>query len=105
MKNIDRRNFLKKTSLTAAAIATATAFDSCAEAEPERAANAQYMGGFGAPKLETVRIALIGVGARGSGHARNLAMLEGTEIVAISDLYQDWAERSKTTCDQFTRSL
>lgn len=100
MKNLDRRNFLKKTSLTAAAIATATAFDSCAESEPQREANAQYMGGFGAPKLDTVRIALIGVGARGSGHARNLAMLEGTEIVAISDLYPDWAERSKTTCEE-----
>jgi hypothetical protein len=89
MSKLDRRNFLKKTSLTAAALATATAFDSCAEQEQERPTGSQYMGDFAAPKLETVKIALIGVGARGSGHARDFASLEGTEIVAISDLYED----------------
>ena len=35
---------------------------------------------------------MIGVGARGSGHASQLASIEGTEIVAISDLYEDLAE-------------
>ena len=100
MSKLDRRNFLKKTSLTAAALATATAFDSCAEAEQERPSGAKYMGDFAAPKLETVRIALIGVGARGSGHARDFASLEGTEIVAISDLYEDWAQRSADRCKE-----
>lgn len=98
MSKLDRRNFLKKTSLTAAALATATAFDSCAEQEQERPTGSQYMGDFAAPKLETVKIALIGVGARGSGHARDFASLEGTEIVAISDLYEDWAQRSADRC-------
>ncbi len=98
MSRLDRRNFLKKSSLTAAAIATATAFDSCAPQDAERASNAQYMGDFAAPKLDKVRIALIGVGARGSGHARDFASLEGTEIVAISDLYEDWAQRSADRC-------
>ncbi len=98
MSKIQRRDFLKKTSLTAAAIATATAFDSCAEKEQERPTGAQYMGDFAAPKLETVRIALIGVGARGSGHSTDFASLEGTEIVAISDLYEDWAQRSADRC-------
>lgn len=100
MSRIDRRNFLKKTSLTAAALATATAFDSCAAEEQERPTGAQYMGDFAAPKLDTVRIALIGVGARGSGHASDFASLEGTEIVAISDLYEDWAQRSADRCKE-----
>ncbi|MBO6662769.1 MAG: Gfo/Idh/MocA family oxidoreductase [Roseivirga sp.] len=100
MSKLDRRNFLKKTSLTAAALATATAFDSCAEQEQERPTGSQYMGDFAAPKLETVKIALIGVGARGSGHSRDFASLEGTEIVAISDLYEDWAQRSADRCKE-----
>jgi predicted dehydrogenase len=52
------------------------------------------MGGFAAPKLETVRWGAIGVGARGSGHVQQLAQIEGSQIVAISDLYEDWAKRS-----------
>ena len=54
----------------------------------------KYMGDFAAPKLETVRWGAIGVGARGSGAVEQLAQIEGSEIIAISDLYQDWAERS-----------
>ncbi len=101
MKSLDRRNFLKKTSYSAAAVATASAFVACAEPqETERPSSARYMGDFAAPKLDTVRIALIGVGARGSGHARDFASLEGTEIVAISDLYEDWAKRSADRCKE-----
>jgi len=59
-----------------------------------RAFNAHYMGDFQASKLETVRCAFIGVGARGSGHLLQIAEIEGTEVVAISDLYQDLAEKS-----------
>ena len=52
------------------------------------------MGDFAAPKLETVRWGMIGVGARGSGHAQELAQIEGSQVVAISDLYEDWAKNS-----------
>ncbi len=61
---------------------------------PARAAGARYQGDFAAPALDVVRIALIGVGDRGSGHARQLAAIEGTEIVAIADLYEDYARRA-----------
>lgn len=100
MSKLDRRKFLRTTSLSAAAVATATMFDSCAPQEKQRATGSQYMGGFTAPKLETVKIAFIGVGARGSGHARDFASLEGTEIVAICDLYEDWAQRSADQCKE-----
>ncbi len=93
MKNIDRRNFIRKTSLAGAAIAMAPTIANAAIAQPERAFNAKYMGDFAAPKLETVRAAFIGVGARGPGHLRFIAQLPGTEVVAISDLYQDHVER------------
>lgn len=99
MSKLDRRKFLRTTSLSAAAVATVTMFDSCAPQAQERPTGSQYMGDFSAPKLDTVKIALIGVGARGSGHARDFASLEGTEIVAICDLYEDWAIRSKERCE------
>ncbi len=47
------------------------------------------MGDFAAPKLDTIRAAFIGVGARGGYHLKFLAALPGTEVVAISDLYED----------------
>ena len=62
--------------------------------------NSQYMGDYSAPKLETVRVAFIGVGARGTGHARQIATIEGTEVVAISDLYQDLTQRSIDICKE-----
>jgi predicted dehydrogenase len=65
-----------------------------------RPALAQYMGDYRAPKLETVRCAFIGVGSRGSGHARQFSEIEGTEIVAISDLYEDLAEKSADRCKE-----
>lgn len=65
---------------------------------PPRPSGAVYMGGFEAPRLPVVRCALIGVGARGSQHAEQLAAIPGTEIVAISDLYQDWATESAVKC-------
>ena len=62
--------------------------------------NSQYMGDYSAPKLKTVRVAFIGVGARGTGHARQVATIEGTEVVAISDLYQDLVQRSIDNCKE-----
>lgn len=99
MKNLDRRNFIKKTSLSAAAFATAPLLSQAADMNPERPMRGQYMGDFAAPKLETVRAAFIGVGARGPGHLKFFAGLPGTEVVAISDLYEDlavkWGEEAK----------
>lgn len=94
--DISRRKFLSQTTGLAAGLMAASS--SLAAAIPSRAQKAQYRGDFAAPKLDTVRVAFIGVGARGSGHARQLAAIEGTEIVAISDLYEDYAQRAKGYC-------
>lgn len=98
MKNINRRNFIKKTSLSTASLYMATAMAGCEDPQGARPEANMYMGGFQAPKLDTVRIAVIGVGARGSGHVYQLASIEGTEIVAISDLYEDLVQRSVARC-------
>ncbi len=97
MKPIGRRNFLKKTTLSAASLYMASAV-ACSEEKEKTPSGGTYMGDFAAPKLETIRIAIIGVGARGTGHAKQLAAIEGTEIVGISDLYEDWVDRSVANC-------
>ena len=98
MNKINRRNFIKKTSLSGAAIATASALSG--SSLKERDSKSQYMGDFAAPKLENVKVAFIGVGARGSGHAKQIAAIEGTEVVGISDLYKDLAEKSSYICQE-----
>src|SRR6056300_430415 len=97
MGSINRRNFLKKTSLSTASLYLASTM-ACSQEKESTPSEGTYMGDFAAPKLDTVRIALIGVGARGSGHAKQLAAIEGTEIVAISDLYEDLVDRSVEAC-------
>jgi hypothetical protein len=97
MTKIGRRNFLKKTSLSAASLYMASNV-ACATEKENQASGGSYMGDFAAPKLDIIRIALIGVGARGSGHAKQLASIEGTEIVAIADVYEDLVDRSVNNC-------
>ncbi|WOD43402.1 Gfo/Idh/MocA family oxidoreductase [Hwangdonia lutea] len=98
MKNLDRRSFIKKTSLTGVALGLGSMLPAYPSNHPFFNHEGKYMGGFAAPKLNKVRVALIGVGARGSSHAAQLATIEGTEIVAISDLYEDYANRSAKRC-------
>lgn len=44
------------------------------------------MHNYAAPALETVRIGLIGIGSRGSGHVERFARIEGVEIKALCDI-------------------
>jgi len=87
MKKFDRRSFLKTSSLSAAALASTPLLSSCVE--PKIESKGIYMGSFAAPKIEYLRAAFIGVGARGGDHLRVVASMENTEVVAISDLYED----------------
>ncbi len=96
MKNIDRRDFIKRTTLSSAAIASTSLFTSCESDKEQTSSGGQYMGDYAAPKLENIRAAFIGVGARGGYHMKFTVELPGTEVVAISDLYEDnvkkWAQ-------------
>ncbi len=44
--------------------------------------------------MEKIRLGFIGVGARGPGHVSQMLMMDGVEVKAICDLYQDWAENA-----------
>lgn len=86
---MQRRKFLEKIALSTAAIAAGTQLEGRTGTVTERLTEAQYMGGYAAEPLPMIRAAFIGVGARGGDHLQFFASLEGTEVVAISDLYED----------------
>src|SRR5262250_315791 len=45
------------------------------------------MCGYAAPKIETVRVGIVGLGMRGSEAVRRLSYIDGAEIVALCDKY------------------
>jgi len=90
-----RRNFLKKLGGIGAGIAAAGPVLQAADGGPARATGSKYMGDFVAPKLKKVKVAIIGVGARGPTHLSHAAAAEGTEFVGICDLHEDACARAK----------
>jgi len=102
----NRRDFIKRISAVGAGLTAVGALaPGCASpsSATRRPSGARYMGNFAAPKLKTVRWGVIGVGARGTGHVKQLAQIEGSEVVAISDLYGDLAERSARNVEKLGR--
>lgn len=53
------------------------------------------MCGYGAPKIDKVRIGFIGLGNRGPVHSSQTSRLEGVEIKAVCDLRPEKAEKAK----------
>lgn len=104
MKKINRRNFLKKTSISAAGLASTHLITSCEQQPVTPVSSGIYMGDFAAPKIENIRAAFIGVGNRGGDHLKFLASLPNTEVVAICDLYEDnvekWTNIAATTAGE-----
>jgi predicted dehydrogenase len=93
-----RRDFLKALGGITAGIAAFSSFSSSKGQENGtlgRPSQSKYMGDFAAPKLEKVKVAIIGVGARGSGHAAQLASLKGVDFVGICDLIEDRAKNAE----------
>lgn len=93
--NNSRRKFIKTIGSVGAGLATVNIMAKAEESTPSRLSGAKYMGGFIAPKLDTVRVAVIGCGQRAKTHVRHLALLEHTEVVGLCDLYEDLTEREK----------
>jgi predicted dehydrogenase len=90
-----RREFLAKTGLTTTGLMAANllrgtnvhAATPAAAGTRNAATRTQHfnMCGYAAPKLERVRVGLIGLGNRGSGAIARLRAIEGLEIKAICD--------------------
>lgn len=91
---MNRRAFLHTSTLSAASIGALSVSCSPIAALSDRPSDQTYMGDFAAKPLEIVRAAFIGLGYRGKGHLEFFATLEGTEVVALSDLYADNIDKS-----------
>lgn len=95
MSNSNRRDFLK-TSLLGAGL-MGMGLNSCSgensgKKVPWKTSGQSQrfnMSGYGAPKLEVVRVGFIGLGMRGPGAVERMSMIEGVEIAALGDLLPD----------------
>ena len=105
----NRRDFIKKAGLAGLNLSAAnTMYDSALADEkhfnelPEKLKDYQKnhtqrfnMSGYGAPKINTVRIGIIGTGNRGSHHAGTIARVDNVEIKAAADVEVKRFERIK----------
>jgi len=98
-----RRKFLRNISLGAGALATGMEA-AAAVAQPLETLPAGFnMCGYAAPKLDVVRIGIVGLGQRGSGAVERLSYIDGVEITALCDKYPDRVEAAQKTLQKHNR--
>ncbi len=99
--NQNRRNFIRTTVLGTGSIAAGLGACTLIPKEEvrERTRNEHpqkfNMCGYAAPKIQTVRIGFIGLGNRGSSAVERYTYIDGVEIVALCDVFEDRVERSQ----------
>ncbi|WP_026966000.1 Gfo/Idh/MocA family protein [Algoriphagus terrigena] len=101
-----RREFLKSTGLAGLGLfgaggALAGNFQTLPMEAKYGASRVQSfnMCGFAAPKIETVRVGVVGLGQRGPGAVDRLSKIEGVEIKALCDLRPEKAEEAKKSLE------
>ena len=103
MVSDSRRSFIKKTVLGAGFLTTG--LTSCSvipenrSKKYERRTQGFNMCGYAAPKLETIRIGIIGLGNRGIGAVYQMSLIAGVEIVALCDLVPKKVDESQKILD------
>ncbi|TMI82790.1 MAG: Gfo/Idh/MocA family oxidoreductase [Bacteroidetes bacterium] len=104
-----RRKFLQQLTLGAGSLIGAPAFAKLKSFEtddlhvPIKSDQHFNMCGYAAPKIETVRIGVIGLGMRGSEAVGRLSYIDGVEIVALCDKYPDRAAAAQKTLEKMQR--
>lgn len=98
--NSNRRNFLRNALLGAGLVASGQALNatiSNSDSGVPKKANGMKqrfnMSGYAAPKINKVRIGFVGLGMRGPGAVERMSFIEGVEIVALCDQYDDRVEK------------
>ena len=108
---INRKEFLKMAGFAGAGLATFGAFGDDApagtiksdidglpkkmEALQKKHKQRFNMSGYRAPKINTVRIGIIGTGNRGTHHAGTITRVSDVEIKAVADVTPDRFDRVK----------
>ncbi len=72
--------------------------------ETERRRQKFNMSGYGAPKINTVRMGYIGLGARGGGALNRIAFIDNVEVKALADLRQEKVEAAKKKFEKTSHS-
>jgi len=109
--NTNRRKFLRNISLGAGAVATgiptlANALDAATDEQMQRSSAKEKtpprfnMCGYAAPKLDVVRVGIIGLGMRGSGAVSRLSYIDGLEITALCDKLPDRVTKAQATLEK-----
>jgi len=62
------------------------------------------MCGYAAPKMDIVRIGIVGLGMRGSDAVERLSYIDGVEITALCDKYPDRVSKAQTALEKMGRS-
>jgi len=106
--NKDRRNFLKLTSLAGTGLFTSFTSQALPTTAPEiartLAGDAHFnMSGYAAPKLDKVRVGVIGLGNRGSGAILRLSKIDGVEIKGLCDIRPEKTEAAKKSLEGTTQ--
>ena len=94
----NRRSFLRNIALGSGAIITSIPEKGFAASHVKNttpAPAAFNMCGYAAPKLPTVRVAVIGLGNRGPGAVDRLSYIDGVEIKALCDKYPERVEKAQ----------
>lgn len=94
--NFDRRDFLKTATIGLAGAGVFGAANRKRSDLDYQLTHRQRfnMSGYAAPKLDTVRVGIIGIGNRGSGGVNRLRRIEGVEITGLCDVETDRVERA-----------
>jgi len=116
----NRRSFFKIAGVAGAGVLAGSSFSSCTTGEKgqqpgpfaaikelaDRSHSQVFnMSGFAAPKIDVVRVGVIGLGSRGPGAVERLSKIDGLEIKALCDKLPDRVENAqgilaKTDCLQ-----
>lgn len=109
----NRRKFIQNLTLGTGAVAAGLPAFAFTGETPETIKNgiargngvqAFNMSGYAAPKLDVVRVAVIGLGSRGSGAVSRLSRIDGLEITVLCDKYPDRIARAQGTLKKAGRS-
>lgn len=106
----NRRSFFKIAGAAGAGVISGAALNSCTSGEKgqipgpfasiKELADKSHsqlfnMSGFAAPRIDVVRIGVIGLGRRGPGAVERLAKIDGVEIKALCDKLPEGVERGQ----------